>query len=531
MPDRLNIINVALARQRDAVQAGCAGHPCPDNTNLVNTLHQHHQTLLQHQQQQQQQNEQQQQSEQFASPETAQTGVEQPAELVSQAANAYTDVAISHSPTFQGDTVPDTPTATAETAAKECAVEAAAEAARNASQGFRRHGGVAGADCSVDSLLNLQTGLSSRQSSPVLAAAVTYTSLDPDSAKAVSQQQVMQPQVASCDALDLSTCFNMLDSLCEHQLAWLSVCLSNPYVCQPACLPACLFVRLPVPLSVSVSVRLPICLSVCRASDSCICQLQSITGVTGPSLYFHGIIMVQWSWTCRQCCCNIELALQYRSLRQCFCMKTAHPLEVHPMVCRDQCSPLTCWGRLKACKGHFRSVDRHSNALQTLPLHHSSSCLSCAGYNCQGHDSQQLAQLLLLPGVYPGLCWRVSSTVHDLAVWSSLSFNRQWCKHRSGLFWADSVCLGLYHSSIGHAASQTDHDCVKSTDFMLRCFLQFSPAKHLVSSGSQGELQDNVRKLAGIKQAKHELSMLGHKQDARHNTFLATADLSCKMKR
>ena len=210
-PDHLNIINVALARQRDAVQAGCAGHPCPDNTNLVNTLYQHHHTLLQHQQQQQRQQQQQQQSEQqqnkqFASAKTAQIGLEQPAELIGQAADALTDVRMSYSPTFQGDVVPDTPiaTVTAEAATQEAAVEAAAEVAQDASQGFKQYSGIEGAGvCSNDLLLDLETDLGSRQSKSVVAAAVADTSLSPDSAEAIDQHQVMEPQLPSFDVMDL----------------------------------------------------------------------------------------------------------------------------------------------------------------------------------------------------------------------------------------------------------------------------------------------------------------------------------------
>ena len=189
-PDRLNIINVALARQRDAVQAGCAGHPCPDNTNLVNTLYQRHQTLLQHeqQQQQQQQSEQhQQQKKEFANAETAQTGLQQAADLVGQAAHAATDVGNPDSPTFQGDTVPDTPVAAAEVAAQAAAVELAAEAVKDASQGFKQHNGIE----VVDSVLDLEIGLGSMHSSSALTAAVVDNSLGPDSARAIDQHQVI----------------------------------------------------------------------------------------------------------------------------------------------------------------------------------------------------------------------------------------------------------------------------------------------------------------------------------------------------
>ena len=181
------------------MQAGCSGHPCPDNTNLVNTLYQRHQTLLQQQSEQQQRQQQQQQQQpqlqpkQFANAETAQIGLEQPADLVDQAAHAPTHVKISDSPTFQGDTVPDTPVAAAEAAAQEADAEPAAKAAQNASQGFEKHRGVVGVDVSgVDTLLDLETGLGSRQSSPASEAAVIDTSLVPDSAKAFNQHQVTQ---------------------------------------------------------------------------------------------------------------------------------------------------------------------------------------------------------------------------------------------------------------------------------------------------------------------------------------------------
>ena len=197
-PDRLNIINVALARQRDAVQAGCAGDVCPDNTNLVNTLYQRHQTLLQHQQQPEQQRKHQseQQNKQSATVDAPQVGLAQPAVVTGQAANALTDAMLSDSPTFQGETVPDTPVAAAEAAAQEAAVEPAAEAAQDASQGLKKLSGIEGADVNgVDSLLDLEIGLDSRQSSSALAAAVVDTSLRPESARAVDQHEVMQSRL------------------------------------------------------------------------------------------------------------------------------------------------------------------------------------------------------------------------------------------------------------------------------------------------------------------------------------------------
>lgn len=250
-PDPLNIINVALARQRDAVQAGCAIRPCPDSTNLVNTLYQRHQILLQqqwqqhqpeqqqrHSEQQQQHSEQQQQrSEQQqrhteqqqhhreqqqqqhsedhlhqqqpqqniepACAETTQVALVQRADVDGQAACVPAEVVVCHSPTFQGDTVPDTPIAAAEAAAQ----EAAAEAAQDASQGVEKHGSTEGACVGgVDSFLDLELGLDTRQSSSSAAAAVADTLVAPRGAMSDGHHQVRRPQLSSCDLL-MPICF------------------------------------------------------------------------------------------------------------------------------------------------------------------------------------------------------------------------------------------------------------------------------------------------------------------------------------
>lgn len=296
-PDPLNIINVALARQRDAVQAGCAAHPCPDNTNLVNTLYQRHQMLLQQQQQQQHQLEQQHQPEQqhhseqqeqqqqqqhceqqqqqyskdqlhqqrlqhnkeLACVEIDQVGLVQAADVDNQAACVATEVMVCPSPTFQGDTVPDTPLAAAEAAVQ----EAAAEAAQDASPGVKQHGGTEGAYVGgADSFLDLELGLGSRQSSSPAAAAVADTLVGSHGGKADDQHQVRQSQLSSCDLL-MPMCLTVMAALS----VWLFVCWSvlttcvvllSVLVCLYVCLSVCLYVCLPASLSVCPFV----CLSV-----------------------------------------------------------------------------------------------------------------------------------------------------------------------------------------------------------------------------------------------------------------------------
>ena len=244
-PDPLNIIHVALARQRAAVQAGCAAHPCPDNSNLVNTLYQRHQALLEQQQQQQREQhalpaefewtdrsqdaqriqhgavqvdtslhalhqqpdrdasgsatEQQQQSEQLASAGASQVG-QVPAAEAGQITSAHVDVVDSHSPsfasadvmvsgspTFQGDMVPDTPIAAAEAAVQ----EAAPEAAEDASKGVGQQGGTEGADTDgIDLVFELESGVVDKESSTAVAAAAADTPAGSSSGLVIAQHQV-----------------------------------------------------------------------------------------------------------------------------------------------------------------------------------------------------------------------------------------------------------------------------------------------------------------------------------------------------
>ena len=106
-PDPLNIINVALARQKAAVQAGCPDSACADSSNLVNTLYHRQQALLLQQQQQQQM----QLPDQPASSSQAGVHANTSAHTADSADNgAYADAEFPSSPSsFEGDTVPDTP--------------------------------------------------------------------------------------------------------------------------------------------------------------------------------------------------------------------------------------------------------------------------------------------------------------------------------------------------------------------------------------------------------------------------------------
>ena len=109
--DPLNIINVALARQKAAVEAGCTSGPCADPTNLVNTLYLRHQTLLQHTQVEQTQ--QQQQDTGRVESTNLYDSCQMPiADAGPSAAQTALDEEL-RSPTLQGDTVPDTPVAAA----------------------------------------------------------------------------------------------------------------------------------------------------------------------------------------------------------------------------------------------------------------------------------------------------------------------------------------------------------------------------------------------------------------------------------
>ena len=99
--DPLNIITVALARQKAALQAGCPDSTCADSTNLVNTLYQRQQALLLQQQQQQQM----QLPDQPAS--SSQAGVH--ANTSAHTADCADAVFPSSPSSFEGDTVPDTP--------------------------------------------------------------------------------------------------------------------------------------------------------------------------------------------------------------------------------------------------------------------------------------------------------------------------------------------------------------------------------------------------------------------------------------
>ena len=105
--DPLNIINVALARQKAAVQAGCSDSTCADSSNLVNTLYQRQQALLLQQQQQQQQQ----------LPDQPALGSQARAHDITHVHtadfaynDAHADAEFPDSPrSFEGDTVPDTP--------------------------------------------------------------------------------------------------------------------------------------------------------------------------------------------------------------------------------------------------------------------------------------------------------------------------------------------------------------------------------------------------------------------------------------
>lgn len=104
--DPLNIITVALARQKAALQAGCPDSTCADSTNLVNTLYQRQQALLLQQQQQQMQL-----PNQPASSSQAGVHANTSAHTADSADNdACADAEFPSSPSsFEGDTVPDTP--------------------------------------------------------------------------------------------------------------------------------------------------------------------------------------------------------------------------------------------------------------------------------------------------------------------------------------------------------------------------------------------------------------------------------------
>ncbi len=92
--DPLNIISVALARQQAAVQAGCSDtNTCADSTNLVNTLYQRHQALLQR-------------TQPLLDRGQADTVAVHPA-----TAGPAKGVSPDSLRSFQGDTVPDTPVA------------------------------------------------------------------------------------------------------------------------------------------------------------------------------------------------------------------------------------------------------------------------------------------------------------------------------------------------------------------------------------------------------------------------------------
>ena len=104
--DPLNIINVAQARQKAAVQAGCPDSACADSSNLVNTLYHRQQALLLQQQQQHMQL-----PDQPASSSQAGVHANTSAHTADSADNdACADAEFPSSPsTFEGDTVPDTP--------------------------------------------------------------------------------------------------------------------------------------------------------------------------------------------------------------------------------------------------------------------------------------------------------------------------------------------------------------------------------------------------------------------------------------
>ncbi len=104
--DPLNIINVALARQKAAVQAGCSDSTCADSSNLVNTLYQRQQALLLQQQQQQMQL-----PDQPALSSQAEVHANTHAHTAELAdSDAHADGKFPDSPrSFEGDTVPDTP--------------------------------------------------------------------------------------------------------------------------------------------------------------------------------------------------------------------------------------------------------------------------------------------------------------------------------------------------------------------------------------------------------------------------------------
>ena len=100
--DPLNIINVALARQKAAVQAGCSDSTCADSSNLVNTLYQRQQALLQQQQQLPDQPALGSQTEVHADTSIHTLGVAD--------SDGHADAESPNSPrSFEGDTVPDTP--------------------------------------------------------------------------------------------------------------------------------------------------------------------------------------------------------------------------------------------------------------------------------------------------------------------------------------------------------------------------------------------------------------------------------------
>ena len=105
--DPLNIINVALARQKAAVQAGCSGNSCADSSNLVNILYQRQQALLV----QQQQRQQMQLPDQPALSTQAEVHANTNVHTADIAGNdAHADAEFPNSPrSFEGDTVPYTP--------------------------------------------------------------------------------------------------------------------------------------------------------------------------------------------------------------------------------------------------------------------------------------------------------------------------------------------------------------------------------------------------------------------------------------
>lgn len=225
-PDPLNIINVALARQQAALHTGCHGQTCTDSTNLVNTLYQRHQTLLEQQQQRavpgfestdlllQAQHAQhgavhvdlnmhadhqeldqvasvsatqhhQQQSEQLAcagdtaSLPAAESGQITPAQAVVEL--------LPNSPSFQGDTVPDTPIAAAEAAAQ----EAAAEAAEGVTLGVEQEDDIQGVAVNgVDLVFDMDSSGHGTQTGTAVAVAVADTAAGQGSGLAINHHQV-----------------------------------------------------------------------------------------------------------------------------------------------------------------------------------------------------------------------------------------------------------------------------------------------------------------------------------------------------